>query len=212
MKPSNTELPRLYMVSNCQGLSCPEKQFPELVSKITAHLPVIIQLREKHLTAKALYELALKTISHMLGNRSLLCINERFDVALAAGADGVHFPENSYPLDKALAASPGMVAGKSTHSLKQALSAEADGADYLIFGPVFETPMKKRYGPPMGPDKLSEVCRSVSVPVYAIGGITPQNTLQCLEHGAYGVAAMSVFYTSDNLGRTLDNFCTVLER
>ena len=64
----------------------------------------------------------------------------------------------------------------------------------------------------MGLDKLNEVCRSVSVPVYAIGGIIPQNTLQCLEHGAYGVAAMSVFYTADNLGRTLDNFRTVLER
>ena len=200
------------MVSNCQGLSSPEKQLPELVSKITVHLPVIIQLREKHLTAKALYELALTVVNHMHGRRSLLCINERFDIALASGADGVHFPENSCPLAKAHAASPGMVVGKSTHSLKQALSADADGADYLIFGPVFETPMKKRYGPPMGLDKLDEVCRSTSVPVYAIGGITPQNTRRCLEHGAYGVAAMSVFYTEDNLNRTLDNFHTVLER
>ena len=211
MKSAKTKLPRLYMVSNCKGLSSPEKQFPELVRRVAAHIPVIIQLREKHLNAKALYKLALTVKRHIHDKDSLLFINERFDIALASGADGVHFPEKSCPLGKALAVSPGMIAGKSTHSLKQALSAEADGAEYLIFGPVFETPLKKRYGPPMGLEKLDEICRHVSVPVYAIGGIVPQNSRQCIEHGAYGVAAMSVFHSSENLSRTLANFHAALE-
>ncbi len=212
MKAVKTDLPRLYMVSGNQGFSCPEKQFPELVRRVTALVPVVVQLREKHLAAKALFELALTVKRHIHATGSLLFINERFDIALAAGADGVHFPENSCPLGKAAAFLSGRIAGKSTHSLEAALRAEADGTDYLIFGPVFETPLKKRYGPPMGLGKLGEICRSVSVPVYAIGGITPQNTRQCLEYGAYGVAAMSVFHASENLEGTLENFHTAFER
>lgn len=212
MKALKTDLPRLHMVSGSQGFSCPEKQFPELVRRVTAHIPVIIQVREKHLAAKALFKLTLTIKKHIHDTCSLLFINERFDIALAAGADGVHFPENSCPLGKAVALLPGKIAGKSTHSLEAALRAEADGTDYLIFGPVFETPLKKRYGPPMGLGKLGEICRSVSIPVYAIGGITPQNTRQCLEYGAYGVAAMSVFHTCKNLEGTLENFHNAFER
>ncbi len=92
------------------------------------------------------------------------------------------------------------------------MAAESDGADYLFFGPVFETPLKKRYGPPMGLEKLETVCRNVSIPVYAIGGITPQNTNHCFEHGAYGVAAMSIFYSAQNLASTLNNFHSSLDR
>ncbi len=199
------------MVSNSPECPYPEQKLPELVRKITTQIPAIIQLREKHLTAKALYELTLRVQRHMHKNNSRLFINERFDITLATGADGTHFPENCCPIDKVRAAAPGILAGKSTHSLLSALSAEAEGFDYLIFGPVFETPLKKRYGPPMGLDKLAEVCRSVSIPVYAIGGVSPANTRQCIDHGAYGVAALSIFHTSKNLPGTLETFNRALE-
>jgi len=214
MKQVNKALPRLYMVSNCRELSSPDTQLPELVSTITTHLPVIIQLREKHLSAKALYDLTLKlkAAARKPDRTSLLTINERFDISLATNSDGVHLPENSCPLARVRSAAPDLLTGKSTHSLKDAVAAESDGADYLFFGPVFETPLKKRYGPPMGLDKLETVCRNVSIPVYAIGGITPQNTNHCLKHGAYGVAAMSIFSSAQNLARTLDNFQSSLDR
>ncbi|MBC8523952.1 MAG: thiamine phosphate synthase [Chlorobium phaeobacteroides] len=212
MKPVKKTLPRLYVVSNCRELPSPEIQLPELVSRISSHLPVIIQLREKHLSAKALYELTLKVTARKPDSAFLLSINERFDISLATNSDGVHLPENSCPLAKVRSAAPDLLIGKSTHSLKEAVTAESDGADYLFFGPVFETPLKKRYGPPMGLDKLATVCSSVSIPVYAIGGITPQNAAHCLEHGAYGVAAMSIFTSTQNLVRTLDNFHSSLDR
>lgn len=207
---AKSTLPRLYMVSNGPGSPYPETELPELVRTITAHLPAIIQLREKHLKAKQLYDLALKIRHHTQNSNSLLFINERFDVSLATGADGTHFPENSCPLKAAKAAAPGSLAGKSTHSLESALCAEAEGADYLIFGPVFETPSKKQYGPPMGLEKLNKACRNVSIPVYAIGGITPANTPSCIDHGAYGIAALSIFHTRENLGEILENFNNAL--
>lgn len=203
-------LPRLYMVSNNPASPYPEKELPGLVRSITANLPAIIQLREKHLDAKHLYELALLVKHHLHDANSLLFINERFDITLAAGADGTHFPENSCPLKAAKAAAPDPLAGKSAHSLESALSAEAEGADYLIFGPVFETPSKKQYGPPIGLEKLEKVCRNVSIPVYAIGGITPANTPSCIDHGAYGIAALSIFHTRENLGEILENFNNTL--
>lgn len=205
-------LPRLYMVSNSPGHLYPGQKLPELVRIITAHLPAIIQLREKHLNAKTLYKLALEVRGFMHDRSSLLFLNERLDIALATEADGTHFPEKSIPLERARNAAPALIAGKSTHSLQGALSAEAEGADYLIFGPVFETPLKKQYGPPMGLEKLAKVCRSVSIPVYAIGGITPARTPQCLDHGAYGVAALSIFHCSKSLISSLDNFKSALSQ
>ncbi len=205
-------LPRLYVVSNSPQRPYPENELPEFAREITAHGAAIIQLREKHLSAKALYELALRVRSRIENTSSLLIVNERFDIALAAGADGTHFPEDSCPLDKARAAAPGMLAGKSIHSQRSALSAEAEGADYLVAGPVFETPFKTQYGAPLGLEKFSEICRIVSIPVYAIGGITPSNTRQCLDRGAYGVAALSIFRTSESLANTLENFNNMLNQ
>lgn len=206
MIPAEKALPRLYMVSDGQEHFGRKQYLPELVRRVTSYIPVIVQLREKHLTAKALYELSLKINGHIHDKRSLLIINERFDIALATGADGVHIPESGCPLDRVIAGFQGLVTGKSTHSLQAALSAEASGADYLIFGPIFETPEKIPYGPPMGLNKLAEVCANTSIPVYAIGGISPEKTRQCIENGAYGVAAMSIFHASDSLNNTLERF------
>lgn len=205
-------LPRLYMVSNSPERPYPAQELPALVRQLTAQLPAIVQIREKHLDAKTFYEMTLLVKSLMHDSNSLLFLNERFDITLATGADGTHFPENSTPLGKVRAAAPDMLLGKSTHSLQSALSAEAEGADYLIFGPVFDTPLKKRYGSPMGLEKLEKVSRNVSIPVYAIGGITPANTRQCLDHGAYGIAALSIFHISEDLSVTLENFKNVLDQ
>ncbi len=210
MAPVKPGLPRLYMVTDSRALSGGANELPGLVRRVASALPIAVQLREKHLNAAALCRLGAEVRNALPDNGSLLCINERTDVALVCGASGVHFPEASCPVGQAIAPTRGMIAGKSAHSPEAALSAESEGADYLFFGPVFETPSKKPFGKPRGLKELGEVCRRVRIPVYAIGGIVPATAQRCLEAGAYGIAAISAFIGNDDLPTILDNFQTVL--
>ncbi|ASQ90593.1 hypothetical protein CHL67_06350 [Prosthecochloris sp. GSB1] len=204
-------LPRLYMVTDGRGLHGGPSSLPDLVRRVASRLPVIVQLREKQLTGLELLALALALRNEIrLGTSSLLCVNERTDIALLCGADGVHFPETSCPVNMAMAPARGLISGKSSHSLQSALEAESEGVDYLFFGPVFETPSKKPFGPPKGLEELGRVCVNVSVPVFAIGGMSPERARRCLDEGAYGVAAISAFSSKGVLEETLDAFESVL--
>ncbi len=164
-----------------------------------------IQLREKDLPARELVELACGAVAGTRGSATRILVNDRLDVALAAGAAGVHLGEQSLPVAAVAGwrhgadAPAGFLVGASCHSLDAALAAERDGADYVAFGPVFATPSKAAYGPPQGLDRLAEVCRSVRIPVLAIGGVTLENALQCLAAGAAGVAAIRLFQESADL-------------
>ena len=128
-----------------------------------------------------------------------ILVNDRLDIALAAQAGGVHLGEKSLLPEEArrLAGSfhreRGFLIGVSCHSLKAAKAAERGGADYLFFGPVFATPSKAAYDGPQGLDRLAEVCRAVALPVLAIGGITLENSEDCLSAGASGIAAIRLF-------------------
>jgi thiamine-phosphate pyrophosphorylase len=164
-----------------------------------------IQIREKDLsgrdcgwlTRNALQRTANSPESNRAPTRIL--VNDRLDVALSERADGVHLAENSLPLPDArrLASAQGasrdFLIGVSCHSLESARSAASDGADYLFFGPVFATPSKAAFGAPQGLERLAEVCRQVSIPVLAIGGITLANVPACLSAGASGIAAIRLF-------------------
>jgi thiamine-phosphate pyrophosphorylase len=171
-----------------------------------------IQLREKDLEGRALLELAGKAVaagdvaaaSRAAGQPARILVNDRLDVAWAARAAGVHLGENSVPAGEVTrwrnrAGRPGFQVGASCHSLEAAEQAAADGADYLFFGPVFATPSKQAFGPPQGLLRLERVCRAVSLPVLAIGGITPQNAGACLHAGAAGVAAIRLFQQAPEL-------------
>jgi len=204
-------LPRLYMVSDSRRLPGGTPSLQLLVRRVVSRLRVVFQLREKHLPALALYQLALDLRGEIgPDTSSLLSINERTDIALLCGADGVHFPEASCPLKRAMAPARNLMCGKSSHSLQSALEAASEGVDYLFFGPVFETPSKKPFGPPKGLKELGTLCRRVSVPVYAIGGMNPERTRRCLDEGAHGIAAISAFCSMSGLEETLDAFETVL--
>lgn len=128
-----------------------------------------------------------------------ILVNDRLDVALAAQAGGVHLSEKSLPAEearrlvKSLHREKDFLIGASCHSIKTAKAAERGGADYLCFGPVFVTPSKAAYGEPQGLKRLAEVCRAVALPVLAIGGITLENTADCLSAGASGIAAIRLF-------------------
>lgn len=143
-----------------------------------------------------------KNLSRQVQARIL--VNDRFDVAWAAGAGGVHAGEKSLTVRALIDArrASGLtdfLVGASCHSSEGAMHAADEGADYLFFGPVFETPSKAEFGPPQGLEKLARVCSAVSVPVMAIGGITLENAAACGEAGAAGIAAIRLFQQSGDL-------------
>ena len=163
-----------------------------------------IQIREKHLSGRELADLAHEALRVAPAPCRIL-INDRLDIACAVRAAGVHLTEQSISVadakkfvrDRGLPAS--FLVGASTHSLDSARAAADSGADYIIFGPVFTTPSKVGYGPPQGIERLAAVCRSVSIPVLAIGGITPENARECSAAGAAGIAAIRVFQDAADL-------------
>jgi thiamine-phosphate pyrophosphorylase len=149
-----------------------------------------VQLREKDLEGGELYHLALQLRKITEGYRARLFINERLDVALAVGADGVHLGQTSFPVAAARQLlGPDKLIGVSTHSLTEITTAV--GADFLVFGPVYFTPSKAAYGEPQGLDRLREAVAQSSVPVFAIGGINVERIPHVFTVGAYGVAMIS---------------------
>lgn len=201
-----TRLPRLMVVSSGAGhLSDPGLALRQ-AEKLSCSDPVIFQLREKGLEAGPMYSLCKRLAPIIEGSGSLLMVNERFDIALAAGADGVHLPESSCPADIVRKAASGLVVGQSVHSLESAVRAARAGIDYLLFGPVYQTPSKEAFGPPQGLDSLQEVCRSVSIPVFAVGGITPEKATACIENGAFGIAALGPFINPESLPETVNRY------
>jgi thiamine-phosphate pyrophosphorylase len=170
-----------------------------------------IQIREKDLPARQLAELTLEAIRHV-AKKCRILVNDRLDVAIAVAAGGVHLGEKSIAVADAkrlIGTHRGLedfVVGASVHGGEAALANEKQGADYLIFGPVFETPSKVSYGPAQGLQQLEKVCRSVSIPVLAIGGITQENAQECRQHGAAGIAAIRLFRENANLEAWIQGF------
>jgi thiamine-phosphate pyrophosphorylase len=156
-----------------------------------------IQLREKDLTGSALFDLAEKTRDLCSRYRAALFINERVDVALAVDADGVQLGKDSIPIEAARnLLGPLKLIGASVHARVEAQQAQRDGADFILFGPVYFTPSKAAYGAPQGLSSLKEVVENISVPVYAIGGIKPENIVEAAQTGIRGVALISAILGS----------------
>ena len=157
-----------------------------------------VQIRERDMTARALLEFTREAIA-VAGGKARVIVNDRLDVALAAGAAGVHLRGDSVPASVVVrwlaetAAAPDLLVGMSCHSREDAVKAEASGANYVFFGPIFETPAKRKFGPPQGIAKLADVCGTVRIPVIAIGGIDESNATDCLRAGAAGIAAIRMF-------------------
>ena len=162
----------------------------------------LVQLREKDLSTRRLEELAHKALAALGGSRTRLLINSRTDIALACGAHGVHLPANDIPASevRALITSIGVpVIGVSAHSVADVASAEAHGADFAVFAPVFE---KSGTANRAGLELLRQACHRTEtaqppMPVLALGGVTLQNARQCLEAGAAGIAGIRLFQQND---------------
>jgi thiamine-phosphate pyrophosphorylase len=200
---------RLYVITDRK--QCDTASLADVVSAACAAGVRAVQLREKDLDGKALHDLAVdvRDVVSMTGTTFL--INDRVDVALAVEADGVHCPENGFPpSDARRLLGTKKIIGASVHSVREAVRAEAEQADFIVFGPVFETASKPD-AEAQGLEQLRKVAASVTIPVFAIGGITPTNVGQCLKHGARGVAVVSAIMTADDVIGAVSEFNTALD-
>jgi len=157
-----------------------------------AGIPLALQLREKALPDSELLRQARRLVEAGDPARTPVMVNGRLDVALAAGAAGVHLPACGVPLGRVRqAVGEALTVGVSTHSPEEVRSAVAGGADYIIFGPVFATPSKAGLGEPQGLTGLGQAVEAAgSVPLLAVGGVTPETAGACREAGAWGVAVI----------------------
>ena len=205
--PLNLPRPIIYLITNGKtttSTSPNSSEFSDILrlveSAVRSEIP-LIQVREKKLTAKVLFELTSRVVILTRGTKTRLLVNDRFDVALAAGADGVHLTSKSVSTDIVRKqCGEDFLIGVSTHSLTEATLAQQKGGNFVLFGPVFETESKSEFGPPQGTGKLSEVVVALNpFPVIAIGGLAVHNVKECFAAGASGVAAIKWLNDPDTL-------------
>lgn len=204
--PLQLPCPIIYPITS--GAASPATT-PEILRLVQAAIDAAIplfQIREKSLPARALFELTSRAAEITRGSRTRLLVNDRSDIARAAGAHGVHLTTRSLPARVVRNVyGPDFVIGVSTHSLREAEAAWKAGADFVVFGPVFETESKRVFGEPQGLDKLREVTSALGqFPVLAIGGITLDNVAECFAAGASGIAAIRLLNDSETMASTVD--------
>lgn len=166
----------------------------------------LLQIREKNLSARVLYALTASIAEITRGSDTKLLVNDRADIAASAGADGVHLAADSLPVSAVRNAfGDNFLIGVSTHSLFEADVARAEGADFVVYGPVFDTPGKMKYGEPQGLKQLETITSALGdFPVLALGGISVERVPDCIEAGARGVGAIRMLSDASELDRTVD--------
>jgi thiamine-phosphate pyrophosphorylase len=197
--------PLLYLITDRQQFTPhPHHQLDAIAAAAQAGCQ-LIQIREKDLSARELCEFVRAAIAKAKPHGAQVLVNDRVDVACAAGADGVHLRVNSLPAAEVRRIVPrrDFLIGVSTHSLTEAHAAQTNGADFIVCGPVFPTLSKAEFGAPLGLDRLAEICHSVQLPVLALGGITMGNFAEPLACGAAGIAAISLFKNLTSLGSNI---------
>ena len=176
-----------------------------LVERAVAARVTLVQLREKGLSALALYELAAGAARVARGSATRVLVNDRADVARASGCDGVHLTTRSLEARVVRRAfGEEFLIGVSAHALAEARAARDGGADFAVFGPVFDTPSKRGYGPPVGLEALREAARQLApFPLVALGGVTGDNAPSALGAAAAGVAAIRLFADPSRLAQNV---------
>jgi len=190
----------LYYITDSSQLETPER-VDALLERIGAAFRAgvdWVQVREKRMPVRALCGLVERAARLPEKGAGKLLVNERLDVALACGADGVHLPADSLPAGAVRRATPrDFLVGVSCHTVEEVEGAAREGASFAVLGPIFATPGKR---PPLGVDLLRQAYGRVAplrFPVLALGGVTLENAFACLEAGAAGLAAIRLFQTAD---------------
>lgn len=213
----NLSKPILYLITRgaTTEVTTPDsEEFQQILEHVSAAVTAgiqLIQIREKRLTARVLFELTTRAVAITRGSPTRVLINDRADIAASADADGVHLTRRSltpHVIRQTFGAK--FLIGASTHSLSEAQMARQEGADFVVFGPIFPTPAKERYGPPLGRDQLFTAARALTpFPLIALGGISLENVNQCLSAGVTGIAGITLFGEPKNLATTVE---TIRER
>jgi thiamine-phosphate pyrophosphorylase len=209
--PLNLEKPILYLITSGETTTTTTSSSKELLHLLKLFEAAVaaginlLQIREKNLTARTLYELTVQAASITAGSETSLLVNDRADIAEVAGADGVHLTTtsmNAGVMRKTFGDRLGI--GVSTHSVGEAEKARAEDADFVVFGPVFETASKQKYGEAVGTTRLREVVSRVNqMPVVALGGVSLNNAADCFRAGASGIAAIRLFQDPSSLAEVV---------
>jgi thiamine-phosphate pyrophosphorylase len=172
---------------------------------VTAGIP-LIQIREKQLTSRVLSELTSDVVAIARGSSTRVLVNDRADIAASAGAAGVHLTTRSLSADVIRKTfGEKFLVGVSTHSLAEVQSAWRQGANFAVLGPIFPSPAKEKYGPPLGLDQLKDAARELApFPLIALGGISLERVNECLLAGASGVAGITLFGRPKDLAMAVE--------
>lgn len=185
------EIGRLHIIT-------PEDRFPVASAHeaVLAGAP-ILQLRLKSLDDRLCFALASQVADLCTSSETSLIINDRVDLAQAVDADGVHLGADDLPVEVARhILGPNAVVGGTVRDPEAARRAETAGASYLGVGPVFSTSTKDGLPDPLGPERVGEIAAAVSIPVIAIGGVTPDRTPALIETGVHGVAVVGAVWSA----------------
>ncbi len=187
---STTSLPRLYLLTDRHNTA--QRPISLVISQAIDAGVRMVQIREKDLDTRPLIDLVQNLMPLIKRHQGKVLLNDRVDLAMVLDADGVHLRSDSLPLSLArrILGTKKLI-GVSTHSVEEVRYAEGEGADFVVLGPIFETPSKHIYGPPLGLHTLETACRASRLPIFAIGGIKPKLVPAVMSSGAYGIAVIS---------------------
>ncbi|MDX6531509.1 MAG: thiamine-phosphate pyrophosphorylase [Blastocatellia bacterium] len=208
----NLSKPILYLITRgatTEATTPDSEEFQHILKHVSAAVTAgvqLIQLREKQLPVQVLFELTAAVVSIARESSTRILVNDRADVAAGAGADGVHLTTRSLTSDTIRNAfGAKLLIGASTHSVVEAREACGQGADFAVFGPIFPSPAKAKYGSPLGLEKLSEAARELTpFPLIALGGVSLENANECLLAGASGIAGITLFGDPNTVSTTVE--------
>jgi thiamine-phosphate pyrophosphorylase len=198
----------LYLITDrktTRGVPLPDAVRAALAGAGSAIGGCAVQLREKDLPTRELLELALRVRERTAAAGATLLINDRVDLCWATDSDGVHLPSDGLPTEvvRRLLGERGVI-GVSAHTLDEAVRAEEQGADFVLYGPVYATPSKSAYGPPQGLGRFADVAARLRIPVFAVGGVTAARVPELLRAGARGVGVITSVFGSGDIVRAAE--------
>lgn len=203
---------RLYVITDRKA--CAPRSLQSVVREACDAGVRAVQLREKDLTHREIEQYTSRLLEITRARNTRLLVNRKDSVenpeeaflAASLETDGFHFPDGVPFPHELRTRFPRLLVGVSTHSAGSAVTAAAEGASFVTFGPVFETPSKSAFGPPQGLEALARVASSVSIPVFAVGGVTPETAADCLEAGAHGVAVVGAIMKAGDVTTAVKQF------